>query len=67
MRKKNNPLWIYGLEPNDLDNYLSKYSLSLIEDVGSEELEERYMKLANLDLQVKVFDIERITLAEVKK
>ena len=67
MRKKNNPLWIYGLEPNDLDDYLSKYSLSLIEDVGSEELEERYMKLANLDLQVKVFDIERITLAEVKK
>ena len=63
MRKKNNPLWIYGLDPAEMDNYLSKYSLSLIEDIGSEEVEERYMKSLNLDL--KVFEIERIALAEV--
>ena len=65
MRKKNNPLWIYGLDPTDIGNYLSKYSLSLIEDVGSEEVQERYMKLVNLDL--KVFEIERIALAELKR
>jgi len=65
MCKKNNPLWIYGLDPTDIGDYLSKYSLSLIEDIGSEELEERYMKLVNLDL--KVFEIERIALAEVKR
>ena len=64
MRKKNNPLWIYGLDPTDIGDYLSKYSLSLIEDIGSEEVQERYMKLVNLDL--KVFEIERIALAEVK-
>ena len=65
MRKKNNPLWIYGLEPADMSDYLSKHSLSLIEDIGSEEMEERYMKLVDLDL--KVFEIERMALAEVKR
>ena len=64
MRKKDNPLWIYGLDPTDIDNYCSKFSLSLIEDFGSEEVKERYMKLVSLDL--KVFEIERIALAEVK-
>jgi methyltransferase (TIGR00027 family) len=63
--KKNNPLWIYGLDPTDIGNYLSKYSLSLIEDIGSDEVKERYMKLVNLDLEV--FKIERIALSEVKR
>ena len=63
--KKNNPLWMYGLDPTDISNYLSKYSLSLIEDIGSDEVKERYMKLVNLDLEV--FRIERIALAEVKR
>jgi len=65
MRKKNNPLWIYGLDPAEIDDYLSKYSLSLIEDIGSEEMNERYMKLVDLDLDV--FEIERMALAEVKR
>ena len=65
MRKKDNPLWIFGLDPSDMENYLSKYSLSLIEDIGSEEMEERYMKLVDLDLSV--FEIERMALAEVKR
>jgi len=65
MCKKNNPLWIYGLDPADLSNHLSRYSLSLIEDIGAEEVKERFMKLVNLDL--KVFEIERLAMAEVKK
>jgi methyltransferase (TIGR00027 family) len=63
--KKNNPLWIYGLDPADIGNYLSKYSLSLIEDIGSDEVKERYMKSVNLDLEV--LKIERIALAEVTR
>ncbi len=63
--KKSNPLWIYGLYPTDIGNYLSQYSLALIEDIGSDEVKERYMKLVNLDLEV--FKIERIALAEVKR
>jgi len=58
-------IWIYGLDPAEIGDHLSKYSLSLIEDIGSEEVQERYMKLVNLDL--KVFEIERLALAEVKK
>jgi methyltransferase (TIGR00027 family) len=63
--KKNNPLWIYGLDPADIGNYLSRYSLALIEDIGSDEVREWYMKLVNLDLEV--FNIERIARAEVKR
>ena len=63
--ERNNPLWIYGLDPADIGHYLSKYSLSLIEDIGSDEVKERYMKLVDLDLEV--LKIERITLAEVKR
>ena len=62
--KKSNPFWIYGLDPADIGKYLSHYSLALIEDIGSDEVKERYMKLVDLDLDV--FKIERIALAEVK-
>jgi len=58
-------MFIYGLDPEDINDYLSKYSLSLIEDIGREEVQERYMKLVGLDL--KVFEIERIALAKVVK
>jgi methyltransferase (TIGR00027 family) len=65
MRRKNNPLWIYGLDPTNIANYLSKFSLSLIEDIGSADVEQRYMKLVDLDL--KVLGIERIALTEVNR
>ncbi|MHC1599426.1 MAG: hypothetical protein ACXQS5_01180, partial [Candidatus Methanospirareceae archaeon] len=58
-------MWIYGLDPAKMRNYLSKYNLSLIEDIGAREMKERYMKKANLGLDV--FDIERIALTEVKR
>ncbi len=58
-------LFKYGLDPAEMRDYLSEYRLSLIEDIGSEEMKERYMKPANLDL--KVFEIERMALAEIKK
>ena len=58
-------IWIYGLDQAKMANYLSKYNLSLIEDIGSREMKERYMKKVNLGLDV--FEMERIVLAEVKK
>ena len=58
-------LFIYGLDPTDMGDYLSKYSLSLIEDIGAEEMNERYMKL--IDLGLPIFEIERMALAEIKK
>ena len=52
-----------------MKDYLSKYSLTLIEDIDSVEMQERYSKMVDLDLlkTVKEFDIERFVLAEVKK
>ena len=58
-------MFIYGLDPTDMGDYLSKYSLSLIEDIGAEEMNDRYMKLVDLDLPI--FEIERMALAEIKK
>ncbi len=57
-------MWIYGLDPAKIGDYLSKYNLSLIEDIGSREMKERYMKKVNLGLDV--FEIERIALAKIK-
>jgi len=62
--KKKNPLWFYGSDPAEMHEYLSKYSLCLIEDVGNEEYLERYIKPKNRDLTV--FEIERAVLAAVK-
>ena len=60
-------MWIYGLDPAKMRKYLSKYNLSLIEEIGSREMKERYMKKVNLGLDVFEFDIERIVLARVIK
>jgi len=62
--KKKNPLWFCGFEPAEMPGYLSEYSLSLIEDVGTEEYLERYIKPKDRDLTV--MEIERTVLAEVK-
>jgi methyltransferase (TIGR00027 family) len=62
--KKKKPLWFCGFEPADMREYLSKYSLSLIEDIGHEEFLERYIKPKGRDLAV--MEIERTVLAEVK-
>jgi methyltransferase (TIGR00027 family) len=61
---KKKPLWFCGFEPAEMGEYLSKYSLSPIEDVGHEEYLERYMKPKGRDLTV--FEIERAVLAAVK-
>jgi len=64
MLNKKNPLWFCGFDPCEMHEYLSKYSLSLIEDVGHEEFLERYIKPKGRDLTL--MEIERIVLAEVK-
>ena len=64
VHKKKTPLWLCGFEPAEIHEYLSKYSLSLIEDVGSEEFIERYIKPKGRDLTV--MEIERTVLAKVK-
>ena len=47
-----------------MNEYLSKLSLSIIEDIGNKEFMERYIKPRGRDLTV--MDIERTVLSEVK-
>jgi len=61
---KKKPLWFCGFNPAGMRDYLLQFSLSLIEDVGHEEYLERYLKPRGRDL--KVFEIERAVLAEVR-
>ena len=60
--KKKNPLWVHGFKSETMADYLSKYSLSLIEDLGADDFQKRYMNPAGLGL--KIFGIERMVLAE---
>jgi len=64
MLKKEKPLWFCGFNPAEMLEYLSNFSLRLIEDVGHEEYLERYIKPKGRDLTV--MEIERAVLAEVK-
>ena len=61
---KKKPLWFCGFEPDEMREYLSEYSLYLVEDVGHEEYLERYLRPKGRDLTV--FEIERAVLAEVR-
>jgi methyltransferase (TIGR00027 family) len=61
---KKKPLWFCGFEPAGMADYLSKFSLLVIEDVGHEECLERYFRPRGRDL--KVMEIEHGVLAEVK-
>ena len=61
---KRNPLWLCGFDPTKMREYLSKYNLALVEDVGHEEFLERYIKPKSRD--ITVMEIERTILAEVK-
>ena len=62
---KKKPLWFCGFEPGEIKDYLLTFSLHLIEDIGTEEYLERYMKPRRRD--IKVFEIERAVLAAVKQ
>ena len=64
MLKMRKPFWFCGFAPAEMSEYLSKYSLSLIEDIGNEEYLERYIEPKGRDLTV--MEIERTVLAEVK-
>jgi len=61
---KKKPLWFCGFEPAEMREYLSQFSLYLIEDVGHKEYLERYLRPKGRHLAV--FEIERAVLAAVK-
>jgi len=61
---KDNPIWLCGFNPDGIVEYLSKYSLHVIEDVGHREYLERYLNPRGRYLTA--MEIERVVLAELK-
>lgn len=57
-------LVISGLEPAGIEEYLSKYSLKVLEHIGAKEYKERYADRFNTGLDV--CELERMVLTEVK-
>ena len=49
---KNNAVWHFGLEPSSIQAYLQPFHLTLIEDVGNADYQERYLKPLNRHLTV---------------
>jgi methyltransferase (TIGR00027 family) len=57
--------FIFGLDPDGLESYLSDHGLKLIEEVGASDYQVRYLK--PLGRRMNVIDAERAALAEVEK
>ncbi len=55
--------WIFGLDPANLQSYLQQFHLSLVEDVGNQDYQARY--LLPLKRSLVVFEGERIARAIV--
>jgi methyltransferase (TIGR00027 family) len=60
---KNNAPWVFGLEPSSVASFLTPFHLSLIEDVGSLNYQERYLKPLGRTLNVS--EAERTVQAMV--
>ena len=62
--KKHYP-FIYGINPSKINSFLHKYNLELIEDVGTEFYQEKYLKPLNRN--IITLDAERTNFSEVSK
>jgi methyltransferase (TIGR00027 family) len=62
-RRVGSPM-IFGLDQAGLEQYLSDRGLELVDDVGSADYQELYLK--PLGRELNVFDGERVALAKVK-
>ena len=57
--------WLFGLDPAELDRYLAQRGLDLIEQVGSSEYQDRYLK--PLRRVLDIFEGELTVLAELQR
>jgi methyltransferase (TIGR00027 family) len=55
--------WIFGIDPGELEQYLSARGFTLLDHVGASDYQERY--LTPLGRHLDVMEIERVALAEV--
>ena len=62
--KKHYP-FIYGINPSEINSFLHKYNLELIEDVGTEFYQEKYLRPLNRDMIT--LDAERTNFSRISK
>jgi methyltransferase (TIGR00027 family) len=55
-------IWLFGIDPENVDDLTGEYGWRILEHLGYDELDERYVKPTRRDLQSMA--IERIVLAE---
>ena len=55
--------WIFGIDPGELEQYLSARGFTLLDHVGASDYQERY--LDPLGRHLTIMEIERVALAEV--
>jgi len=55
-------VWKFGMDPEDWQDFLKSYSWKIIEDVGVEDVTDRYIKPTGRSF--KTTSIERIVYAE---
>jgi methyltransferase (TIGR00027 family) len=55
--------WVFGIDPGELEQFLSARGFSLLDHVGASDYQERYLN--PLGRHLDVFEIERIALAQV--
>ena len=58
-------IWHFGFDPKEIAPELNKYGWNLIEDLGYEELNNRYVKPTGRKLGV--MEVERVVFAEKMK
>ena len=56
--------WLFGINPSEIDKYLSDRGFVLIEDVGASDYKERYLN--PIGRQMNLFEGERVVLARVE-
>ena len=64
IRVKGELMLQHGFEQNEIEEYLSKFSIATIEHIGAKEFKERYIQPLNIKMDVA--EVERLILAEVK-
>ena len=57
--------FIFGLDPGELEQYLSDRGLRLIDDVGAAEYQDRYLE--PLGRKMNVFEGERVAFAKAMR
>jgi methyltransferase (TIGR00027 family) len=55
-------IWLFGIDPDTVDGFIDEYGWRVVEHLGYDELDERYVKPTGRDLQSMA--IERIVHAE---